>query len=57
MYMSAMPACTALCQKTTSDSTIDGLSHVVAGNWTEDLWKNRQYSEPLSYLSSPNGLF
>lgn len=30
--MSAMPACMALCQKTTSDSTIDGLSHVVAGN-------------------------
>jgi hypothetical protein len=28
--------------------------HVVAGNWTQDLWKSRQCSQPLSHLSSPS---
>ena len=27
--------------------------HVVAGNWTRDLWKESQCSQPLSHLSSP----
>ena len=27
--------------------------HVVAGIWTQDLWKNSQCSYPLSHLSSP----
>jgi len=27
--------------------------HVVAGNWTQDLWKSSQCSWPLSHLSSP----
>jgi hypothetical protein len=27
--------------------------HVVAGIWTQDLWKNSQWSYPLSHLSSP----
>ena len=31
--------------------------HVVAGIWTQDLWKNTWCSYPLSHLSSPhNGL-
>ena len=28
--------------------------HVVAGNWTQDLWKSSWCSFPLSYLSSPS---
>ena len=27
--------------------------HVLAGNWTQDLWKSSQRSQPLSHLSSP----
>jgi hypothetical protein len=27
--------------------------HVVAGNWTQVLWKGNQYSQPQNYLSSP----
>jgi hypothetical protein len=27
--------------------------HVVAGNWTQDLWKSSQCSSPLSHLFSP----
>ena len=27
--------------------------HVVAGNWTQDLWKSSQCSYPLSHLSNP----
>ena len=30
------------------------MSHpVVAGNWTQDIWKSSQCSQPLSHLSSP----
>jgi hypothetical protein len=28
--------------------------HVVSGIWTHDLWKNSQWSYPLSHLSSPS---
>jgi hypothetical protein len=31
--------------------------HVVAGNWTQDLWKSSQCSYPLSHLSSPHSAF
>jgi hypothetical protein len=31
--------------------------HVVAGIWTQDLWKSSQCSYPLSHLSSPMCLF
>jgi len=31
--------------------------HVVAGNWTQDLWKSSQCSQPLSHLSSPLNIF
>jgi len=31
--------------------------HVVAGNWTQDLWKSSQCTKPLSHLSSPCPLF
>jgi hypothetical protein len=26
--------------------------HMVAGNWTQDLWKSSQCTQPLSYLSN-----
>ena len=31
--------------------------HVVAGNWTQDLWKSSQCSYLLSHLSSPSSEF
>lgn len=30
-----------------------GSHHVMSGNWTQDLWKYSQCSQPLSHLSSP----
>jgi hypothetical protein len=31
--------------------------HMVAGNWTQDLWKHSQGVQPLSHLSSPILIF
>jgi len=51
MYMSML---SLTHQKRTLDPITDGLSHhVVAGNWSHDLWKSSQCSQPLSHLVSP----